>query len=227
MKITWLGQAGFLLEHRDKKILIDPYLSNSCGEKNPASNRRIPVDEKYLALCPDVIVLTHDHLDHTDPQTLEHYLPGKGGCLVLASRNSWNRVRQYGGDNNYVQFCPGTRWSWEGLLFTAVPAEHSDDYAIGVIVSDGEKKYYFTGDTLHNTRVLESLPKDLFAVFLPVNGKGNNMNFEDGADFALKTGARFAVPMHVGMFDSLSPMDFPAPNRVIPTVYQPVFGEEE
>ena len=29
MNVTWLGQAGFLLEKNGKKILIDPYLSDS------------------------------------------------------------------------------------------------------------------------------------------------------------------------------------------------------
>ena len=74
MKVTWLGQAGLLFEKEDIKIIVDPYLSNSCFKLNPASDRRVPVDEKYLEVHPDVLVLTHDHLDHTDPETLEYYL---------------------------------------------------------------------------------------------------------------------------------------------------------
>lgn len=220
MNITWLGQAGFLLEVNEKKIMIDPYLSDACGKLNPSSYRRTPVDEKYLAMKPDVIVLTHDHLDHTDRETLEHYLPGEGGVLVLAAANAWNNVRTFGGANNYVRFRPGTKWTWEGIAFTAVPAEHSDPDAIGVIVDDGEKKYYFTGDTLYNKDVLASLPTDLYAVFLPVNGKGNNMNMVDAALFAAETGAKFSVPVHFGMFDELDPMQFTAENRIIPEAYR-------
>lgn len=220
MNITWLGQAGFLLEVNEKKIMIDPYLSDACGKLNPSSYRRTPVDEKYLAMKPDVIVLTHDHLDHTDRETLEHYLPGEGGVLVLAAANAWNNVRTFGGANNYVRFRPGTNWTWEGIAFTAVPAEHSDPDAIGVIVDDGEKKYYFTGDTLYNKDVLASLPTDLYAVFLPVNGKGNNMNMVDAALFAAETGAKFSVPVHFGMFDELDPMQFTAENRIIPEAYR-------
>ena len=52
MKITWLGQAGLLLETGNKKIIVDPYLSNSCFKLNPASDRRMPVDEKYLKMKP-------------------------------------------------------------------------------------------------------------------------------------------------------------------------------
>ena len=35
MKITWLGQAGLLLEKGDFKIMIDPYFSDSVAKVNP------------------------------------------------------------------------------------------------------------------------------------------------------------------------------------------------
>ena len=227
MNVIWLGQAGFLLKKGEKTILIDPYLSDACGLENPKSHRRTPLDERYLKIRPDVILLTHEHADHTDLQTLCHYLPGQGGVLVLAAANAWSKVRTLGGDNNYVWFRPGTQWRWEGITFTAVPAEHSDPESIGVIVDDGQKKYYFTGDTLLNDRIFPYLPKDLYAVFLPINGKGNNMNPEDAACFAARTGAKYSVPVHFGMFDTLDPTVFSLENRVIPSVYQPVFEEEE
>lgn len=226
MKITWLGQAGFLLEKNGKKILLDPYLSDACGAVNPASHRRTPLDEHYLHIKPDAILLTHDHIDHTDNETLKHYLPGAGGILVLAGANAWTKVRGFGGDNNYVRFRPGCRWSWEGFTFTAVCAEHSDPEAIGFIVDDSSKKYYFTGDTLYSEAVFAQLPKDLYAVFLPINGKGNNMNPTDAAAFAARTGAKYSIPMHFGMFDQLNPKLFTADNALIPTVYQSVFPEE-
>lgn len=225
MKITWLGQAGLLLEKNGKKIVIDPYLSDSCHERNPASWRRTPINKAYLDIRPDVLVLTHDHIDHTDCATLCHYLKADSNVLVLASGNAWNTVRTYGGNNNYVKFDRHTRWTWEGITFTAVKAEHSDDKSIGVIVDDGEKKYYITGDTLYNTEIFRDLPTDIYAVFLPINGKGNNMNAVDAAAFAEKTGAKYAIPVHYGMFDELDPTTFQAKNRVIPRAYAPVVLE--
>ena len=226
MKVTWLGQAGFLLEKDGNSILIDPYLSNACSNINPSNQRRIPVEEHFLSIQPDVIILTHDHIDHTDPETLKHYLPGAGNVLVLAGANAWNKVRTFGGNNNYVRFCPGTRWTWKNITFSAVKAEHSDADAIGVIVDDGSKKLYFTGDTLYNESIFSMLPDNLWAVFLPINGKGNNMNAVDAAAFALRTGAKYSVPMHFGMFDSLCPEIFPAKNRIIPEPYKSILWEE-
>lgn len=48
MKATWITQAGLVFEADGKRIIIDPYLSNSCFKVNPKSNRRIPVDYKYF-----------------------------------------------------------------------------------------------------------------------------------------------------------------------------------
>lgn len=227
MKVIWLGQAGFLLEKNDKKILIDPYLSDACGKTNPASWRRLPLDEQFLSVKPDVILLTHDHADHTDMETLKYYLPGNGNVLVLAGANAWQKVRALGGTNNYVRFRPGCRWTWEGVTFTAVKAEHSDPESIGVIVDDGSRKLYFTGDTLYHEEIFDMLPPDLWAVFLPINGRGNNMNAEDAAAFAQRTGARFCVPVHYGMFDEIDPAVFPAKNRILLKPYQIIRWEEE
>lgn len=223
MKITWLGQAGLLFETGDLKIISDPYLSNSCFKLNPASDRRMPVDESYLKMKPDVLILTHDHLDHTDPETLEHYLCDNEGILVLSSQNAWNHVRTMAKGHNYVMFNRHTQWTVGDVKFTAVKAEHSDEYAIGVIIEAEGKKYYITGDTLYNTEIFADLPKDLDVVFLPVNGVGNNFNMTDAARFAKETGAKKVVPVHFGLFDSLNPdEDFECENKVIPSIYKEI-----
>ena len=226
MNVTWLGQAGLLFESKNVKILIDPYLSNSCGEKNPKSNRRMPVDPAFLKIHPDVIVLTHDHLDHTDEQTLAHYLKSDSGVLVLASPNAWNHVRSFGGNNNYVRFTRGTEWTHGGLCFRAVKAEHSDAEAIGVILDDGVKKYYITGDTLYNEAIFSDIPSDIDTVFLPINGKGNNFNAIDAARFATRIGARRAFPLHFGMFDDLSADIFDFSGKVVAEIYHPINLDE-
>ena len=222
MKITWLGQAGFLFETEDMKILVDPYLSDSAAKINPANRRRVPPDESFFALKPDVIVLTHNHIDHTDPDTLKRYLGEKTGVTVLASKNAWIEARKFGGNNNYVMFNEKTVWSHKNLRFEAVYAEHSDDYAIGVIIYDGKKTYYITGDTLYNEKIFADLPQSIDWLFLPVNGAGNNMNFRDAERFAKRVGAKSTVPMHFGLFDSLNPSNFICDNRVIPVIYKEI-----
>ena len=229
MKIKWLGQAGFLLETDGKKILIDPYLSDSVRRVEPQNYRRVPVDERFLALTPDVIVITHNHLDHLDKDTLVHYLTPDAHGLVLAPNGGWQELRKsFPGRTNYVLFNAGTEWTAGEVRFTAVCAEHSDPCAIGVIVSAEGRNYYFTGDTLYSERVFRSLPDlHIDVVFLPVNGVGNNMNMADATRFAQRCEADFAVPVHVGMFDTLAPDAFSHPGKIVPVIYQEVIIPEK
>ena len=88
MKITWLGQAGLLLENGDFQIMVDPYLSNSVAKVNPKNYRRAPVEERFLQIKPDVLIFTHNHLDHYDPETAEKIL-ATGSILVLAPGSVW------------------------------------------------------------------------------------------------------------------------------------------
>lgn len=227
MKITWIGQAGLMMETGGKIILIDPYLSDNVKNFEPKNYRRVPVDERFLRLKPDVIVITHNHLDHLDKETLKYYLTEDAHCLVLVPNGGWQEARKFGGGSNYVLFNNGTVWTEDDIQFTAVKAEHSDAFAIGVIISAEGKNYYITGDTLYNEQVFESLPQMAFeAVFLPVNGVGNNMNMHDAAVFAQRVGAKYSVPFHVGLFDELDANDFEAGNKVIPVIYQQIIFPE-
>lgn len=180
MDITWLGQAGLFFENENAKILVDPYLSDSCAKLNPNSYRRTAINERYLKIKPDVIVLTHEHIDHTDPETLAHYLNENGTFGQMRNR---------------------------------------------VIVDDGEKTYYVTGDTLYNDEIFKYLPKGIDTVFLPINGRGNNMNAKDAEHFAKRVGAVSSVPVHYAMFDNINPEVFKAENRLILAPYEKMKGE--
>lgn len=222
MKVTWLGQAGLLFENEKTKIMIDPYLSDSVGKRSPEKSRRQPIDESIFDIRPDVMIFTHNHLDHYDPETVSIFFERYDGMLILAPASVFEEVRKFEGKNNYVVFNRGTSWTEGDIRFTATKAEHSDPLAIGVIIDDGKRKYYVTGDTLYNEEIFGSLPEDIFAMFLPVNGAGNNMNMTDGARFCEKVSPAIAVPFHCGMFDSIDMNAFPLENKIIPEIYKEI-----
>ena len=174
MKITWLGQAGLLFETEGKMILIDPYFSNSVSIKDPEKYRRVKIKNEYLNLSPDVVICTHDHLDHTDLETLRNYFTYNSQITGLAPFSAWNKLKKFGGEkNNYVLFNEGTEWTEKGITFYAVHAEHSDKYGIGIVFTAEKKSYYITGDTLYNKKIFESLPDfKFYMTFLPINGMG-------------------------------------------------------
>lgn len=223
MKITWLGQAGLMIETGDEIILVDPYLSDSVEKIEPHNYRRVPVDERFLKVRPTVILLTHDHLDHTDPETLVHYLGADTRVTVLAPETAWSHVlERFGGiGNNYVKVMRHTEWTERSVHFRAVMADHSDPTAVGYLIGAEGKTLYVTGDTLYNPDIFSDLPEKIDAVFLPVNGKGNNMNMTDGARFCERIGAT-AVPYHCGLFDSMDLHDFPYPDKVVPEWYREI-----
>lgn len=224
MKITYLGQAGLLFETGEKKILVDPYLSDSVAALQPQNYRRVPVDERFLQIIPDMIVITHNHADHLDKETLCRYLSFDSEVSVLAPLSAWREVRKFGGmKNNYIMFNDGTTWTENYAAFRAVKAEHSDEYAIGFILSAEGKNYYVTGDTLYSERVFDSLPNvPIEAVFLPINGVGNNMNCLDAKCFAERVNAKFTVPVHVGMFDEMHGSALRVDNSVVPEIYREI-----
>ena len=222
MKITFLGQAGLLFEKNGFKIMTDPYLSNSVEKINPKNYRRVSVDEGFWDVKPDVMIFTHNHLDHYDPETAKRFLSADSPILVLAPGSVWNEVRKIGGNHNYVLFNRHTSWTEKGIKFTAVKAAHSDETAVGVLIDDGEKKYYITGDTLYNEEIFADIPQDITAVFLPINGAGNNMNMSDAKAFAERIGAKYTVPIHFGMFDEINADAFECDNKVIPKIYKEI-----
>lgn len=220
MRITWLGQAGLLFNKNGFQIMIDPYLSDSIGSLNPNKHRSFPVDENIFQVQPDVMIFTHNHLDHFDPESAAKFIHENTSVTVLSPQTVWDKVRHFPGKHNCVLLSPGTTWTEGGIQFTAVKAEHSDPKAIGIILNDGEKKYYITGDTLYQEEIFTQLPNDIYAVFLPVNGQGNNMNMIDAANFASRIGAKFTVPLHYGLFDNIQIDEFHVQNKFILKLFE-------
>ena len=160
-----------------------------------------------------------------DPETLERFLaPGRKPATVLAPENAYRKLLEFGGKHNYVLLAPHSVWSEGGVTFYSVKAEHSDRSAAGFIIDDGNKTYYVSGDTLYNYDVIDDVlslvESGVDYAFLPINGVGNNMNAKDAADFAYEIGAKTAVPLHWGLFDSLDPAEFDFEDAMLLEVYK-------
>ena len=224
MKFTWLGQAGLLLDTGKTTVMIDPYFSDCVAKVHPENTRRVPVDERFLNMTPDVLIFTHDHLDHYDPETAPLYLSRTDKKMtVICPWSVYDKARKHG-THNYVVFEPGTEWTAGDLRLLSIKAAHSDPHAIGVMITDlkNTKTYYVTGDTLYNKKILAELPAGIDVILLPINGVGNNMNEIDAVRFFRDSGAKVAVPFHVGMFDDKTPEIFDAAERVIPRLYEEI-----
>ena len=200
MNIKWLGQGGLAVRHNNTLIFIDPYFSDSVGKKSPDKTRMFPVDEKIFDAKPDVIMLTHNHLDHTDPETLEKLLDNDRRIYVLAPEAAWNEARKYGKNHEYVLFNRHTEYSIDGILIKAVKAAHSDPHPIGIIITADSKNIYVTGDTLYNTDIFDDIDVPIDEMYIAINGAGNNMNITDAYRFTKKINPKCVIPVHWGLF---------------------------
>lgn len=220
VKVMWLGQAGFFFEFENFKLMIDPYLSNSVAKVEPLNSRRYPMDERCFELQPDAVLCTHNHLDHFDAETLIHFIKKEELKYCMGPTSVWTAFRQLASDlgvtgKNIIRFNRHAEWSFHDVLIKAVKADHSDPDAIGILMEYRGKRFYITGDTLYNTEIFNDVCDNVDIVFLPVNGVGNNMNAMDAVRFAERIGAKTAVPVHFGLFDSMDGSEFEYKNSMI------------
>lgn len=225
MKVIWLGQNGFLFVSGKNKVLIDPYLSDSLKDIDSRMERGWSINKRFLEVEPDVIVLTNSHMDHTDIATLRNYIErNKYQTTLLCCESAFNIIASSGiiGRYNNVLMENGSQWTHDHLVFEAVPAKTDDKTAIGVIITDNveNKKYYITSDTLYNRNIFRHIPRDIEALFLPINGEDGGMNMDDAERFARQIDAIHTVPVHFGMFDDVNPKKFKAEGAVIPEIYR-------
>src|SRR6058998_3244925 len=73
--LWWLGQSGFLLQWNGKRVLMDPYLSDSLTKKYATTDKpHVRMSERVVAPerlnVIDVVTSSHNHTDHLDPETL-------------------------------------------------------------------------------------------------------------------------------------------------------------
>ena len=213
MKAVRLGQAGLWIETERAKILVDPYFTDSAFDISGV-HRKKECPSWVWELKPDMLLLTHDHIDHYDPATAVNFVNENTAISVLSPRSVWEKIRLIGGDNNYILVTPGVQWTQGDATVTTLKAVHSDKYAVGFAVEAEGKRLYITGDTLLSLDLIYPLENADY-IFLPINGKGNNMNAVDAAKLARSVKAKRAVPIHYGMLDGLTPDVFEYENRFI------------
>lgn len=197
MKIKWIGQSGYILSDGQTEICIDPYLSDSV---NRVAGR------KRLILCPilpqdlksDVIICTHNHLDHLDPDTISAM--NLGGKIFYAPSDCMEHLEKLGVQNK-IAFDVGDRATVGSFEIEAVFADHTVP-AIGVVVRHSGKVLYFSGDTYYHKRLEELKNYKIDYMFICINGQLGNMNVDEAIKLTKVLKPKVGIPNHYGMFAS-------------------------
>jgi L-ascorbate metabolism protein UlaG (beta-lactamase superfamily) len=223
--LAWLGQAGFLVRHAGLRLLIDPYLSNYLGRKYTGkefSHERMmppPVEAGEIREL-DMVLCSHRHGDHVDPDTLNILARNNPRCRFVVPRAELGYALQIGldearligtNDGETVRVDDSTDISVIASAHEAlVVNEKGEHHFLGFILRFDGVAVYHSGDSLVYDGLTERLrPMGIKLALLPVNGRSErlssrgivgNMTFTEARDLCLAAGIGLMVPHHFGMF---------------------------
>ncbi|MFJ6748768.1 MBL fold metallo-hydrolase [Streptomyces sp. NPDC091266] len=157
LRLTWMGHSSVLAEIDGQRVLFDPVWGERCSPFTWAGPKRMhPVPVELSALAPvDVVVISHDHYDHLDMETVQA-LTATGVAFVVplgigADLEFWGvpaeRIIE-------LDWHESTRVG--GLTLTATPAQHFCGRGLrgpqhtlwaSWVVAGPEHRIYHSGDT--------------------------------------------------------------------------------
>lgn len=222
MRVRTLGQGGLLITYSNINILVDPYLSNSVEEKDSSDLKRlfeIPYNPRDLKNI-NWVLITHDHLDHCDPDTLPYIANASPSCRFMGPNPVRKLLKKWGiCDSRILPANSEFKEIEKNFHIKSMPALHpkliiGDDgepNTIGWFIKYKNKNIYIAGDTCLSDSFIKKLKEceviDL--CFLPVNednyfrrkrGIIGNMSIREAFALANEIGVKELVPIHWDMF---------------------------
>ncbi|GIX05721.1 MAG: hypothetical protein KatS3mg115_0124 [Candidatus Poribacteria bacterium] len=215
--VHWFEQSSYAVKDPEGTlVLVDPYFPH----QRPAErylHPEPPVQERELPA--DYVLLTHDHSDHTHPETIRRLVEAHPHVHFFGPKESIARIVQEAGVDpdrtNVVQageeFQLGTMTAW--AVWAKPP--HGDPNRgiappdvthLGYVVQAGEVRLYFSGDPIHTFAEQEALIEAIARLrpdvgFLTTHpSEGEFPFFEGSAQMARRIGLKHAVPAHYDCF---------------------------
>lgn len=211
--VWWLGQSSLVLKTDALTIYVDPYLQ--------VADRRLmpPAFAPDAVTNADLVLLTHDHLDHIDPNTLPGLAMASPNARFVAPRPVVERVAELVGANErVVPAVADTPLTEQGIAIIPIPAKHEEfdedptlGYPyLGYVLRLPGVTIYNAGDTIPYAGLVERLqPLAIDLAFIPINGRDyfrtsigilGNCDYREAVELALAIGVDTVVPVHYGMF---------------------------
>lgn len=225
VQMWWLGQAGFLLQHRGFLIAVDPYLSDSLARKYAGTrfpHRRmmpVPVDPAGLGAV-GLVAVSHGHTDHMDPETLEPLARAARCSFIVPAAECAKAVERGVPEDRLIGMVAGQSVSpVAGVVVTAVPSAHEElridgqgrHFCLGYAIEIGGIIFYHSGDTVDYPGLAEALrSRKVDVTLLPINGRDaertqngvpGNLTIDEALALSEAAGASLMFGHHYGMFD--------------------------
>jgi len=237
--LWFLGQAGYIIRSAGVTVVIDPYLSDAAAATAPEFSRLLPVPIEPEELQVDLWIVTHDHLDHLDPETIRRY-PHSDHTQFVVPRLAARKLESIGVPRGQIHILhAGEDWSRasvtvRGVFALPTGADVLDTTGYLLTFANGRSVYH-TSDTTFTPLLLEAAPKAVEVMLVPINGKWSNLNVEQAVELTAAVGPRFVFPNHYDLMslNAENPETFRwfcrqrrlAPQCNIPVVMKPFVWE--
>jgi len=208
LAVCWLGGAGFVFKTASGRVVaVDPYLSDSLDHYY--SWKRLPLSPILMApaeLEADLVLATHAHEDHLDPETIPDLVRATE-AVVAGPRMCAEAMRSWGlSEERIVEVNRGESCAIAGIGVTAVLAHHVSPAgaqtpdAVGFVLDLDGIVVYHTGDSLYHPELrqqVRALRPHLLLVC--INGQYGNMDPEEAARLTCEIEPAAVIPMHWGL----------------------------
>ncbi len=220
-------------------MAIDPYLSDSAAGGVAGFARLVPVPIRPEELRVDLYVVTHDHLDHLDPETITRY-GHKETTAFVAPRLAARKLAALGVPQHAIHVVDAGQQALiagvtvEGVFALPTSPDVLDTTGYLLTFANGRSVYH-ASDTGFTPLLLEAAPKEPEVLLTPINGKWGNLSAQQAVELAAAVKARYVLPNHYDMMrlNAENPDTFrwlfearKLPGRcVIPTIMKPFVWE--
>jgi L-ascorbate 6-phosphate lactonase len=203
LAIYWLSQAGFVFKSSTSKVVyVDPYFSEVV-ERAFGFKRMMSCPIAAEDVEADLIVCTHEHLDHMDTDSLPviakntlAQFAGPVECMKKFSEIGIPKSRCH-------LLEKGKHSVMAGIAVEGVYADHGEfaPDAIGVVLDLDGIRVYHTGDTAFRPNELGPVIKMQPDVLIPcINGRFGNMDATEAAQLTGVINPHMAIASHFWMF---------------------------
>ena len=220
--LWWLGQSGFLLQWKGKRVLIDSYLSDSLTKKYATTDKpHIRMSE--LVVKPEllsnisIVTSSHNHTDHLDAETLIPVLKNNPGIkFIIPEANREFVAERVKCEKDFpIGLNDGKSIRIDDFTFYGIPAKHNEIERdengncrfMGYVIEFGNNRIYHSGDTLWFEKMVDQLkPFAVDVAILPINGNkperkvAGNLNCKEAAELGKAIHAKYVIPCHYDMF---------------------------
>lgn len=204
VRLWWLGQAGFAFKTPAGKIVYaDPYLSDAVERLHGFKRLSLaPISAEQVQA--DLVILTHEHTDHLDPDAVPVIARRNPACRFAAPAGCEDGLKKAGIQSPaWILLKPNLAHRLDAMTIHTTPADHGD-YAVSalalVLDFDG-LRVLLTGDTSLRPGLFKPLFDLRPDVVLPcINGVFGNMNHIDAAMLVQQAAPRVAIPCHYWTF---------------------------